>query len=185
MAKVLMPLAIGFEEIEALSVVDIMRRGGVEIVTASIHDTVLSVEGAHGIEVKADALYADVADEEYDAIILPGGGKGTENLKAFAPLLERLRRQKSEERLICAICAAPVVLVTAGVLDEGQQVTCYPSCQVLLKRPWVNQPVVVHNNVVTSQGPGTAMLFGLVILKMLLGDEVAEKVAVGLITPGI
>ena len=134
MAKVLVPLANGFEELEAITIVDVLRRGGVEVVTASIHDSV-DVKGSNGVPVKADALFADVADDEYDAIVLPGGGEGTENLKNSDALFRRLRRQNDEDRLICAICAAPTVLVEAGVIAPGIHVTCYPTCQMQLDRP--------------------------------------------------
>jgi len=176
MAKVLVPLADGFEEIEALGVVDILRRGGVEVVTASIRETV-EVWGAHGVAVKADARFDDVAGDHYDALVLPGGGEGMENLRSSEAVIERLRRQKEEGLLLCAICAAPLVLVAAGVLDEDQHVTCYPTCQMDLDRPWVDQPVVEHDGVITAQGPGTTFLFGFVILKALVGEQVAQRVA--------
>ena len=176
MSKVLIPLANGFEEVEALAVVDVLRRGGVEAVTASIHDST-EVVGAHGIRVKADARFADVVDDEYEAVVLPGGGEGTENLKACGAVIDRLKLQRSRGGLICAICAAPTVLVAAEVLDEGQCITCYPTCQMDLDRPWTDQPVVEHDGVITAQGPGTALLFGLVILKALAGEAVAQKVS--------
>ena len=181
MAKVLVPLANGCEELEVVSIVDVLRRGGVEVVTASIHDS-LEIAGAHGMSFRADALFSAAQADDYDAMILPGGGEGTENLRRSEAVLERLRRQKEEGRLLCAICAAPTVLVAAGVLDEGQHVTCYPTCQMDLDRPWVNQPVVVHDNVITGQAPGTALLFGLVVLQMLAGPSVAQKVARGMVT---
>jgi len=181
MAKVLVPLANGFEELEAVAVVDVLRRGGVEVVTASIHD-LLDVKGAHGMSVRADALFADVADAEYDAIVLPGGGEGTENLKNSDALFRRLRRQDSEGRLLCAICAAPTVLVEAGVIAPGIHVTCYPTCQMQLDRQWTPAPVVAEGNVITGQAPGTALLFGLVVLQALAGDKVAQKVARGMVT---
>ena len=176
MAKVLVPLANGFEEIEALGVVDVLRRGGVEVVTASIHETA-DVRGAHGIVVKADAAFASVAADDYEAIILPGGGEGMENLRASEAVLERLRHQKEDERLLCAICASPLVLVAAGVLSEDQHITCYPTCQMELDRPWIDQPVVEHDGVITGQGPGTTLLFGFVILKALVGEQTAQRVA--------
>ena len=181
MAKVLVPLANGFEELEAVAAVDVLRRGGVEVVMASIHDS-LDVKGAHGISVRADALFADVADAEYDAIVLPGGGEGTENLKNSDALFRRLRRQDSERRLLCAICAAPTVLVEAGVIAPGIHVTCYPTCQMQLDRQWTPAPVVAEGNVITGQAPGTALLFGLVVLQALSGEKVAQKVARGMVT---
>jgi len=181
MAKVLVPLANGFEELEAVAAVDVLRRGGVEVVMASIHDSP-DVKGAHGMSVRADALFADVADAEYDAIVLPGGGEGTENLKNSDALFRRLRRQDSEGRLLCAICAAPTVLVEAGVIAPGIHVTCYPTCQMQLDRQWTPAPVVAEGNVITGQAPGTALLFGLVVLQALAGDKVAQKVARGMVT---
>ena len=181
MARVLVPLANGCEELEVVSVVDVLRRGGVEVVTASIHGT-LDVDGAHGMRLRADEAFADAADGDYDAIILPGGGEGTENLKNSEAVIDRLRRQKENGALLCAICAAPTVLVAAGVLEEGQHVTCYPTCQMELDRPWVNQPVVAHDNVITGQAPGSALLFALVVLQTLAGESVAHKVARGMVT---
>ena len=157
MNKVLIPLADGFEEIEAVSIIDVLRRGGVEVVTASLGED-RNVRSAHGIQMEADALLPDVLENEYNAIILPGGGEGTENLMACAPLLQRLRRQKEEGRFVCAICAAPTVLDAAAVIDE-EDVTCYPSCAPQMGRRIKNVPVVADNLVITGQGPGSAALF--------------------------
>lgn len=181
MAKVLVPLAKGFEEIEAVALVDVLRRGGQEVVTASIHGE-LDVVGAHGMTVRADALFADVADAPYEAIVLPGGGEGTENLKACEPLAERLRRQDGEGLLLCAICAAPTVLVAAGAAREGLHMTCYPSCSEELDRPYSDAPVVADGNLVTGQAPGSAVLFALVVLQMLAGEKVSRHVAYGMVT---
>ena len=181
MAKVLVPLANGFEELEAVTVIDVLRRGGVAVATASIHDTT-DVKGAHGICVKADSLFADVSEDTYDAIVLPGGGEGTENLKNSDALFRRLRRQNSEGRLICAICAAPTVLVEADVIAPGIHVTCYPTCQMQLDRPWTPAPVVSEGNIITGQAPGSALLFSLVVLQTLVGDKTAQKVARGMVT---
>ena len=181
MARVLIPLANGFEDVEAITVVDVLRRGGVEVVTASIHDKRI-VRSAHGIRMEADALFDGVKDGFYDAIVLPGGGEGTENLRRFPPLHERLRRQRDEGCLLCAICAAPTVLEYAGVLGEETEVTCYPTCQGELNRPWSPAPVVQDGAVITGQAPGTATLFALVVLKALAGEQVAHDVAQGMVT---
>ena len=181
MAKVLVPLADGFEEIEAVTVVDVLRRGGVEVVTASVHDR-LEVRGAHGLQLKSDQQFDEAQRGSYDAIVLPGGGECAETFRQLKPLHERLLRQHDEKRLLCAICAAPTVLEAAGVLDEGVEVTCYPSCQGDLDRPWTPAPVVVDGNVITGQAPGTALLFGLVVLQSLAGERVARKVAQGMVT---
>lgn len=181
MANAVIVLADGFEEIEALTVVDVLRRGGVNVTTATIGKA-KEVAGAHGIVVMADKFLADVQDDNYDAVILPGGGQGTERLRASHEVFELLRRQKEAERLICAICAAPIVLVDAGVLEPGQHITCYPTCIMELDRNSANVPVVADGNVITGQAPGSAMLFALVILQALSGDAVASKVARGLVT---
>ena len=156
MARVLIPLAKGFEDIEAVTVVDVLRRGGVEVVTASMHET-LDVKSAHGVTMRADVLFADVKDADYDAIVLPGGGEGTENLKASVSLIRR-------------------------VLDPGVHVTCYPSCQMELDREWSPASVVADGLVITGQAPGSALLFALVVLQTLKGEPVAKKVARGMVT---
>lgn len=181
MATVLVPLANGFEEIELTSIVDVLRRGGQEVVTASIHEK-LDVVGAHGMTVRADAFFSDVADAAYAAIVLPGGGEGTENLKRCEALAERLRRQDEDGRLLCALCAAPTVLVAAGAAREGLHMTCYPSCMMELDRPYSNVPVVSDGNLVTGQAPGSALLFALVVLQTLAGESMARRVARGMVT---
>lgn len=181
MAKALIPLAKGFEDVEAVTVIDVLRRGGVEVVTASLSDST-DVLSAHGILMKADASLADVADGDFDAIVLPGGGEGTENLKNSDALVRLLRRQNDAGRWLCAICAAPTVLVEAGVLAEGLHVTCYPTCQMELDRPWSPVPVVVDGNVITGQAPGSVLLFALVVLQTLTDEATARRIARGLVT---
>jgi 4-methyl-5(b-hydroxyethyl)-thiazole monophosphate biosynthesis len=180
MSKALVPLAKGFEDIEAVAVIDILRRGGVEVVTAAIGPS-LDVESAHGIVMKAETMFGDVADDEYDAIVLPGGGEGTDNLKNSDALIKRLVRQREEEKLLCAICAAPTVLQEAGLLDLSQHVTCYPTCQMDVNCNWVNEPVVSHNGIITGRAPGSATIFALVVLEALEGHTIAHKVARGLV----
>ena len=181
MMKALIPLADGFEDVEAITVVDVLRRGGVEVVTAALGDT-LVVRSAHGVMVSADVLLEDSKASEFDAIVLPGGGEGTENLKRSGSVREILRRQHEAKKLICAICAAPTVLVDAGVLDPGVHVTCYPTCQDQLDRAWSPAPVVVDGTVITGQAPGSALLFALVVLQELAGKAAAMKVARGMVT---
>jgi 4-methyl-5(b-hydroxyethyl)-thiazole monophosphate biosynthesis len=181
MAKVLVPLAAGFEEIETVSIIDILRRGGVEVVSAAIGEA-LEVQGAHGIAMKADKLFGEAAKDDYDAIVLPGGGEGTENLRRSEAVLERIRAQKAAGRLNCAICAAPLVLAEAEVIDPGIHVTCYPSVSVEMDRPVASVPVIVDRDIITGQAPGAAMLFALVVLQTIAGERVARKVARGLVT---
>ena len=166
MKKALIPLADGFEDIEAVSIVDVLRRGGVEVVTASLADGP-AVRSAHGIQM-------------YDAIILPGGGEGTQNLSECEPLLERLRRQKAEGGFVCAICAAPTVLEKAEVIED-ESVTCYPSCTPQMGRPVESVPVIADGQLITGQGPGSAMLFALVVLAHLTDERTAHGVANGML----
>ena len=178
-ARALVVLANGFEDIEAITVVDVLRRGEVEVVTASLAGG-LDVRSAHGVVMRADATFADAADAPYDAIVLPGGGEGTANLRDSDALRARLLRQKEDGGLICAICAAPLVLVDIeGLLEPEQHVTCYPTCALDLDRPCAD------GNIITGQAPGSSMLFALVILRTLEGDKVAGKVARGLVTSAL
>ena len=176
----LVPLAEGFEEIEAVSIVDVLRRGGVEVVVAAVGDA-LEVNGAHGMSVRADAPLAEVIDRDFDAIVLPGGGEGTDNLRKCDALLARIVRQREQHGLVAAICAAPTVLSDAGILTPNQHATCYPTCQLELDCQWINQPVVEHNGIVTGRAPGSATIFALVVLKVLVGEQSARKVARGMV----
>jgi len=179
MKKALVTLADGFEDIEAVSIIDVLRRGGVDVITASLAAGPV-VRSAHGIPMTADARLADVLEEPFDAIILPGGGEGTQNLHACAALHERLRRQKAEGGLVCAICAAPTVLEAAGVLED-EDVTCYPSCAADMARPVQDVPVIADGQIITGRGPGQAALFGLVVLAHLTDERTAYRVANGML----
>ena len=155
----------------------LLRSGKVTDVGSSVNPDAERIK-----QTRADALFAEVQERDFDAIVLPGGGAGTDNLMKSEAVNDRLRRQKDEGRLICAICAAPTVLVEAGVLEPGQHVTCYPTCSVDLDRPCANVPVVADGNVITGQAPGAATLFALVVLQALSGEKVAQKVARGMVT---
>ena len=180
MKKALVPLADGFEDIEAVAVIDILRRGGVEVVTAAL-SAEPSALSAHGIRMSADAVLDDVIDDRWDAIILPGGGQGTANLMACEHLAERLREQKEAGGYVCAICAAPTVLAAAGVIED-EEVTCYPSCTPDMGRPVVDAPAVADGQIITGRGPGAAITFALAVLMHLEGEEVAQGVAEGMVT---
>ena len=180
MKTALVPLADGFEDIEAVAVIDILRRGGVGVVTASLGAD-RSAVSAHGIRMETDAALQEVINGRWDAIVLPGGGEGTANLKACEPLIMRLDRQKRIDRgLVCAICAAPTVLAAAGLL-EGEDVTCYPSCAEEMGCPVVDAPAVADGQIITGQGPGAAITFALVVLLHLAGEEAAHAVAAGMV----
>lgn len=174
-------LAEGFEDIEAITVIDILRRGGVNAVTVSI-DEKLEVNSAHNIIMRADRCLSDLVGHVWDAIILPGGMPGTTNLANSPLVADVLKLHADQGRLICAICAAPTVLVSAGVLPPQVHVTCYPSCAKDLDRRSANVPVVADGNFITGQAPGSAMLFGLVVLQTLMGKEVALSVAKSMVT---
>ena len=180
MIRALVPLTDGFEEMEAVTLIDVLRRGGVHVVTAALAPN-LEVEGAHGMILRADALFAEVSPAEYDALVLPGG-PGVEHMRRNEALLDRVRRQKAEGRLLAAICAAPLVLVEAGVLEPGQRVTCYPTCADGLDRPCAGVPVVEDGRLITGQAPGAALAFALAVLRALKGEAIAEQVADGLVT---
>ena len=175
----MVPFADGFEEVEAVSIVDVLRRGGVEVVTAALGEKP-SATSAHGMTMSTDAVLSDVLENEYAAIILPGGGEGTKNLKECEELLARLRRQKEEGGLVCAICAAPTVLEEAGVIDD-ESVTCYPSCKGGMGRPVADAPVVADGQLITGTGPGTAMIFALAVLAHMKGNKIAHGIANGML----
>lgn len=179
MKRALVPLADGFEDIEAVAVIDVLRRGGVEVVTAALAPEPFALS-AHGVRMEADALLDEVLDSHWDAIILPGGGQGTANLMACEPLAERLRYQKEAGGLVCAICAAPTVLAAAGVLED-EDVTCYPTCAEDMGRPVVSAPAVADGQIITGRGPGSAMTFAFAVLMHLVGEEIAHEVAEGMV----
>ncbi len=175
-------LAEGFEEIEALTVADILRRAGMPVKTVSI-TSALQVTGAHGITVTADVLYDNTLFKDPAWLILPGGLPGASNLAGFAPLRGLLERQKkSETGRIAAICAAPaVVLGEAGLLD-GEKATCYPGFEEkLLGAEFVDCPVVESGKFVTGNGPANAMVWALTIVKVDQGVQQADQVAAGLL----
>ena len=181
MSKALVVLADGFEEIEALTAVDVFRRGGVETVVASLSGS-SAVEGAHGINVVAETSFESVREDLFDAIVLPGGGRGTENLRRSESLKGMLEAQKERGGLVCAICAAPTLLVEWGLLEEDDHITCYPTFSVELDRKCADAPVVSDGNTITGQAPGASMLFALVVLQALEGEVIARRVARGLVT---
>ncbi len=181
--KVLVPLAEGFEEIEAVSMIDVMRRGGIEVLVRAL-DANLDVKGANGITVKADAPLGTLGAEELDMIVLPGGWGGTNRLAESEAVQVLLQAMDAKGKAIGAICAAPFALHTAGVLKTNY--TCYPSVEEQI-RPEGFQgeraQVVFDGNVMTSRGPGTAICFGLQIVKKLAGEEMYETLKGGLLAP--
>lgn len=175
MAKVLMPLADGFEEIEAITVIDILRRAEVEVVLAGLHPG--TVVGAHNITITPDVVIDDVTTSDFDMIILPGGQPGTDTLNAEPRIHALLKEFSSQDKLIAAICAAPIVLASSGLLD-GKNATCYPAYRDSLGGAiYKDTSFVCDGNLITSKGPGTAMSFGLELAAILAGRELAESIA--------
>lgn len=179
MSNALIVLADGFEDIEAVAAIDVLRRGGVDVDVASLSGSA-SVASAHGLAVAADGPLSGFGAKNYDAIILPGGGKGTENLMASAELADLLRRQKAAGRRVCAICAAPAVLSAAGAMDT-ERFTCYPGMERSIGRESTDAPVVTDSLVTTGRGPGAAVPFALEILRNIESPETARRVASGML----
>ena len=179
MAKVCVPLAKGFEEIEAVSLIDVMRRGGIEVVVAGVNEEL--VTGANGITVKADTDIKYVVADELDMMVLPGGWEGTRNLAENPTVQSLLKEMKAKEKVVGAICAAPFALKAAGVLSEHY--TCYPSVEKEIGEEGYTdkEKVVIDGNVMTSRGPGTAICFGLAIVRKLVGEETYLSLKEGLL----
>jgi 4-methyl-5(b-hydroxyethyl)-thiazole monophosphate biosynthesis len=175
--KVLVPLAEGFEMIEALSVVDILRRAGIEVDLAAVGDDV-QVTSSHNVPVIADKLIIACAEECYDLIVLPGGIPGAENLKKSEILAALLKKQNSEDRLYGAICASPAVVLEPQGLLKGKKATCHPLfIDKLPSQEHAEKSVIFDKNCITSRGAGTSIEFGLELLAILLGDEKKQEVA--------
>lgn len=175
-AQILVPLAEGFEEIEAVAIVDVLRRAELDVVTASLERG--AVEGAHGIRVEPDAWIEEVDLNSIDAIVLPGGMTGTRALMADERVIGLVRRLAEEGRITAAVCAAPLVLKEAGVVSDSQ-LTSHPGVRDELSEGGgevVSSPRVVESgNVITSQGPGTSIEFALTLVSRLASPEVAER----------
>ncbi|MBE2984751.1 DJ-1/PfpI family protein [Campylobacter sp. RM9344] len=176
MNKVAVILANGFEEIEALSVVDILRRAQIDTVTVGL-DRAL-VTGSHGIAVQSDILLSELNEIEFDMIVLPGGLPGATNLAKSEELCSLLRKFDDNAKLIAAVCAAPMALEAAGVLK--QKFTCYPGFESSVRANksgyTSDKKVVFDHNIITSCGPAMAMEFALELVKELKGIGVYESV---------
>ncbi len=167
-------LADGFEEIEALAVVDILRRAKIEVCTVGVGNT--HIRGAHNILVKADITDADALDDVFDAIVLPGGMPGTLNLENSAVVQAALQTAANNGAYIAAICAAPSILGHLGLLN-GKAAVCYPGFESALEGANVSNALVVHDGwFITGKGPGAAIPFALEIVKVLASEETAETI---------
>lgn len=176
MSKIAIFFAKGYEEIEALAVVDILRRCGLTIDMVSVTEEKL-VEGAHGIMVGMDKTFSQVNFDEYDCIVLPGGGEGTKGLEAHQGLMEQVDAFYAAGKYIAAICAAPSIFGHRGIL-KGRKACCYPGFESHLEGAEVSREAVeVSDNVITSRGMGTAIPFGLALAAVFCGSEAAEDMA--------
>lgn len=175
-------LAAGFEEIEALTVIDVMRRAGLNVQTVSITSS-LQVRGAHGVTVNADLLFDNTLFDNPEWLVLPGGMPGASNLYEFAPLQGLLKNQaESKSGRIAAICAAPAVVLGQLGLLNGEKATCYPGFEDLITgAELIDAPVVVSNKFVLGNGPANALAWALTIVMEACGQEAAAKVASGML----
>ncbi len=176
MAKIGICFANGCEEIEGLTVVDLLRRADIEITMISINDT-KEVIGSHKIPFTCDSVISDVNWEEYDGIVLPGGMPGTIHLGECDAVTDTVKKFAAEGKLVSAICAAPSVLGKCGVL-EGKKATSYPGfADVMTGCTYLEDAVITDGNVITSRGMGTAIDFGLAIIAYVKDENAASELA--------
>ena len=182
MAKVYVFLANGFEDVEALIPVDVLRRGGVEVVTVSTTDLPL-VTSAHGVNIEADVMFDDTDVSDADLLMLPGGMPGAANLYEHEGVCKAVCDQMAGGRKVSAICAAPAVVLAPLGLLEGKRATCYPSFEQALKgggAQYTADLVTVDGNITTAEGPAAAFPYAYELLAQLAGQKTADQVAEGM-----
>ena len=180
MANVLVPLAQGCEDLEAVTVVDLLRRAGIEVVTAGLDEQ--PVRASRGLVLLPDMSLEKALQQDYDMIVLPGGLPGADNLGDDERIIERLRSMSAAGKYTAAICAAPRVLAQAGLLD-GKRATSYPGTletETIPGLDYQDTAVVMDGTVITSRGPGTAMDFALSLIELLAGKHKRDEVEAGL-----
>ncbi len=181
MARVLIPLAQGCEELEAVTVIDLLRRADIEVLTAGLDAQ--PVIASRGVVLIPDTDLDQVLDDDFDMIVLPGGLPGADNLDNDPRIHQLLRRMRDKGKYTAAICAAPKVLANAGLLAD-RQATSYPGFIDAMDLPStrvLEQAVVIDGKVITSRGPGTAMDFALTLIEQLAGAEVRDSVETSLV----
>lgn len=175
MKKVVLFLAEGFEEIEAITIIDILRRAEIDVTTVSVTGD-KTVTGAHHIPVVVDELFENVNYSEYDMIALPGGMPGAKNLNEHEGVKEQLKIFANEKH-IAAICAAPMILGNMGLL-KGKRATCYPGFEPeLIEATVTKEPVTVDGNIVTGKGPAFAISFSLQLIETLVGKAARDEIS--------
>lgn len=176
--NVLVPVVNGIEEIEAVTIIDVLRRAGVGVRVSSIGER--EVVSANGVKLVADSLFADEVLENFDGIILPGGTDGAKSFAAHAGVIKAIKDFNDQKLLVAAICASPgLALASAGIL-ANKRATGYPSLKDKIPH-YVDEPVVIDENIVTSQGPATALRFALKLAEILAGETVAREVKAGML----
>lgn len=176
MSRVLVPLAQGCEELEAITITDLLVRAGVEVTTCGLDDQ--PVTASRGTRILPDTTITEVLDQDYDLIVLPGGLPGADHLRDNPDVQAMIRKQAEQGRYLGAICAAPKALAQAGVLD-GKTATAYPGVLDALASPGIRsstEAIVQDGNVITSRGPGTAMDFALALIALLEGSDMKNTV---------
>lgn len=180
MNKVIVFLANGCEEVEALTPIDVLRRAGVEVLGVSITDDKV-VTGAHNIKIVADDIFENVDFTDVNMVVLPGGLVGRDNLMAHKGVVDICEKFNSEGKYVTSICASPSVLGENGIL-EGKKAICYPGFEGQLKgAEIVNENVVCDSNIITSRGPATAMEFALKLAEAITDKATADAVAEGML----
>jgi 4-methyl-5(b-hydroxyethyl)-thiazole monophosphate biosynthesis len=183
--KVLIPMASGCEELEAVTLINIFRRAGFEVVTAGLEVENGVVKCARGTAIIPDTTLDQAITADYELVVLPGGQPGTDNLMKDERIIKLVQDMQSQGRYVAAICAAPMVLGKAGVL-QGKSATSYPGCLDKMGLTGVNyleDSVVADGKVITSRGPGTAMDFALELVEIMAGSELRKQVERGLQRP--
>ncbi|EIJ43759.1 DJ-1 family protein [Beggiatoa alba B18LD] len=183
MPTVLVPLAQGCEELEAVTIIDLLRRASITVVTAGLDEQ--PVKASRGVMLIPDTTLDKVLTTSFDMIVLPGGLAGAENLNRDARIHHLLKQLFQQGQYVAAICAAPTVLANAGLLDH-KKATCYPNSLKPQQYPTIqliDAPVVIDDKVITSRGPGTAMDFALQLIEQLVGKTIREQVETGLVRP--
>ena len=177
---VLVPVADGTEELEAVAIIDILRRAGAAVTVASVSGN-RQITASRGVVIVADARIEACASRDYDLVVLPGGIPGAEHLRDSAVLTGMLKRQREKEGLYGAICASPAVVLEHHGLLEGRQATCHPGfAGGLTDRTRADEPVVMDGTCLTSRGAGTAVPFALALVERLFGKQSREDVAASL-----
>lgn len=182
MTKVLVPLAEGCEEMEAVIIIDTFRRAGWEVSAVGLESG--PVRASRGVQLLPDCSWEEIRPEEFDLIVLPGGGGGTDRLKADERVINTVRTFHADGKWVAAVCAGPLVLQEAGLLD-GRRATCHPSvAEQLTSADRVSDRVVIDRGVITSQGPGTSFEFALAIIAEVDGQQKADQIGSAMVLPG-